>query len=226
MRFDKEVVQLHHAILIACEESQIECVAFRKSGYIAFSCDLQNCSGGHPEWHIVGDVVPLLTGCKVFKTESGSYYQVDRWSMVIAHPPCTYLSAAANVYMFDCPGTVRIERYIKGQYAASLFRLCLATDAEYICVENPRPWRMWGFPPPSQRLSPEEFGHHWSKRTYFWLKNLPPLLPSLFVSDTRSWVFTKKGQKMRSKSFEGIAKAMVEQWGSYVQECLIDRDAI
>lgn len=205
------------AILIACEESQVECIAFRNAGFEAYSCDLQPCSGRHPEWHIHGDVRDYLIGKCVFKTQDGTVRCVNEWEMVIAHPPCTYLSAAANTLMYAAPGLIHQDRLEKGMEAAEFFRLCLAAHADMVCVENPRPYRIWRFPHPDQRLNPYEFGEAWSKRTYLWLRNLPPLLPTMHVTEYKSFTYTKKGGKARSKGFTGIAQAMVNQWGSLLR---------
>lgn len=209
------------AILIACEESQVECVAFRRAGFETYSCDLQPCSGGHPEWHIQGDVRDYLIGKTIFKTQDGTVTSVNQWELVIAHPPCTYLSAAANTLMYAAPGLIHQDRLEKGLDAAEFFRLCLAAQADMVCVENPRPYRIFRLPKPDQRLNPYEFGEPWSKRTYLWLRNLPPLLPSLFVSEFKSFTYTKKGSKSRSKSFAGIANAMVKQWGPLLEHSYI-----
>lgn len=206
------------SILIACEESQVECKAFRSAGFEAYSCDLQECSGKHPEWHIIGDVSPFLHGKKNFITQSGERKQVKEWRLVIAHPPCTYLTAASNVYMYDAPGKINPQRYAQGLQAASFFRECLAASAKFICVENPRPFKMWKFPKPDFVAQPYQFGEPYSKRTYYWLRNLPPLLPTAYCETFKSWVYSHSGSKNRSKSFPGIARAMVEQWKDIISD--------
>lgn len=221
LTFNLKVRTIDSAILIACEESQVECMAWRNAGYYAFSCDIQPCSGLHPEYHIRADVLPYLNGLGDFVTEDGQCYHVERWQMIISHPPCTFLTAATNLFMYERPGILRFGRYVLGRQAAWFFYQCLNAECDFLCVENPRPYRMWGFPKPSQRLDPSEFGHKWTKRTYYWLRNLPPLLPTLFVSETKAFLDGRKGSKNRSKSFPGIAMAMTEQWADYVSECKI-----
>lgn len=204
------------SILIACEESQTECVAWRTAGFDAYSCDIQKCSGNHPEWHICNDVTPYLQGEKHFITQLGERKHVKEWRLIIAHPPCTYLTAASNVHMYNAPGKINPERYKQGLQAASFFRKCLSAKAEFVCVENPRPFRMWHFPKPSFVAQPYQFGEPWSKRTYYWLKNLPPLIPTCYCVNVKSFTNSRRGGKARSKSFQGIAQAMVKQWADII----------
>lgn len=197
-------------VLVACEESQRVCLAFREKGHEAYSCDIQPCSGGHPEWHIRGDALELL------KLE---------WDMIIAHPPCTYLSNAGAVRMFP-KGKLDKERYVKALKAKEFFMKFLEADCPKICVENPMPLSIMNMPKPDCIIQPYEFGEAYSKRTYLWLKGLQPLMPTtVIVSGIRPWVDSTVGkgrkgqrgiarsQKERSKTFPGIAKAMAEQWG-------------
>lgn len=197
-------------VLVACEESQRVCLAFREKGHEAYSCDIQPCSGGHPEWHIRGDALELL------KLE---------WDMIIAHPPCTYLSNAGAVRMFP-KGKLDKERYVKALKAKEFFMKFLEADCPKICVENPMPLSIMSMPKPDCIIQPYEFGEAYSKRTYLWLKGLQPLMPTtVIVSGIRPWVDSTGGkgrkgqrgiarsQKERSKTFPGIAKAMAEQWG-------------
>lgn len=197
-------------VLVACEESQRVCIAFREKGHEAYSCDIQPCSGGHPEWHIRGDALELL------KLE---------WDMIIAHPPCTYLSNAGAVRMFP-KGKLDKERYVKALKAKEFFMKFLEADCPKICVENPMPLSIMSMPKPDCIIQPYEFGEAYSKRTYLWLKGLQPLMPTtVIVSGIRPWVDSTGGkgrkgqrgiarsQKERSKTFPGIAKAMAEQWG-------------
>lgn len=206
------------AILIACEESQCECLAWRNAGFEAYSCDLQECCGNHPEWHIVGDVTPLLHGQLDFVTQVGVHVQVKEWRLIIAHPPCTYLTASSNNQMFFAPGVINPNREKLGRDAASFFMECYNARAPFVCVENPRPFRMWQLPKPDCRVNPYEFGEPWSKRTYYWLRNLPPLLATAICPEFKSWVHCTRGGKKRSKSFPGIANAMVEQWRDIITE--------
>ena len=197
-------------VLVACEESQRVCLAFREKGHEAYSCDIQPCSGGHPEWHIRGDALELL------KLEG---------DMIIAHPPCTYLSNAGAVRMFP-KGKLDKERYVKALKAKEFFMKFLEADCPKICVENPMPLSIMSMPKPDCIIQPYEFGEAYSKRTYLWLKGLQPLMPTtVIVSGIRPWVDSTGGkgrkgqrgiarsQKERSKTFPGIAKAMAEQWG-------------
>jgi hypothetical protein len=192
-------------ILIACEESQEVCKAFRKLGHEAFSCDTLPCSGGHPEWHIQGDVLE----------------QLDKgWDLMIAHPPCTYLSNAGARFLYP-KKVLNIKRLKKGLEAKDFFMRLLHAPIKKVCVENPLPSTIFCMPKKSQVIQPYEHGHPVKKRTQLWIKNLPLLVPSDIVENKEStkragnW-FNKGGkerQKNRSKTFRGIAKAMAEQWG-------------
>lgn len=209
-------------VLIACEESQRVCTAFREKGHNAFSCDIQECSGGHPEWHILGDVLPLINGNCEFNTMNGITHRIDgKWDLLIAHPPCTYLSNAAARHLYP-NGKLNPERYEKGLKAKEFFMMFYNADCDKIAVENPIPSRIFGLPKYSQTIQPYEHGHPCSKKTCLWLKNLPLLYPSNIVNHHQStkiagnWFNTcgKNRQKNRAKTFPGIAKAMAEQWGN------------
>ena len=151
-------------ILIACEESQTVCIEMRRLGHEAYSCDLQACSGGHPEWHIRGDARELV--------KLG-------WDMVIAHPPCTYLTSSGAVRLMNKDGTIKdVERYIKGFEAATFFRFFLDLDCERVAVENPTMMKIFGIRKYDQLIEPFMFGDPWRKRTCLWLKGLPPLVPT------------------------------------------------
>lgn len=206
-------------ILIACEESQRVCIAFRKREFEAFSCDILPCSGGHPEWHIQGDVLEHLN---------------DGWDLIIAHPPCTYLSRAGACRLYS-GGKIIEERKAKGDEARAFFMQMLNAPAPFIAVENPTPLRIYELPKESQVIQPFQFGHPFSKRTLLWLKGLPPLKPTQIVQDyipllPSNTGGAKRGQKSgtgkerirdpkeASKTFEGIAEAMAEQWGTYIQQ--------
>lgn len=204
-------------VLIACEESQVEVSAWRAAGFISYSCDIQICSGGHPEWHIVGDCRELFTpGVHVFRTQDYTKRRVPRWDMIIAHPPCTYLSKAGAKFLFP-GGTVSEERLAKGMEAKRFFLECLGASAPFIAVENPVPMKIYELPLPSCYVEPWWYGDNYSKKTLFWLKNLPPLMPYFdSIGQYKSWVHCTRGGKKRSLSFPGVAQAMVEQWGSYV----------
>jgi hypothetical protein len=216
-------------VLVACEESQRVCTAFRERGHTAWSCDIIPCSGGHPEWHILGDCLPLLNGDCEFTTEAGGRHeQKGQWDLIIAHPPCTYLSAASAVRLFDKNHNIKdLDRYMKMQEAARFFKKILRADCDRIAVENPVPLRVAGLPGYSQMIEPYFFGDPWKKRTCLWLRGLPMLYPTDMVEPEGYWIGAhghdkaKKGmskgyrdQKTRSKTFPGIARAMAEQWGA------------
>lgn len=215
-------------VLIACEESQRVCTAFRERGHTAWSCDIQPCSGGHPEWHILGDCLPLLGGNCEFTDEVGKKHLQDgAWDLLIAHPPCTYLSAAGAVRMFTKDHKIKShERMIKMLNAAWFFRQFTKANADRIAIENPVPLKIADLPPYSQIIEPYWFGDPWRKRTCLWLMGLPTLRPTDMVEPKGYWIGAhgrdkaKKGmskgfrdQKTRSKTFPGIARAMAEQWG-------------
>lgn len=203
-------------VLIACEESQAVCIEFRKKGHEAYSCDIQECSGGHPEWHIQDDVLKIIN---------------KKWDMIIAHPPCTYLSNAAASYLFRGK-KLNNERFEKGLKAKKFFMNFYNNKCKKICIENPIPSSIYRLPKPTQSIQPYFFGDPYKKFTYLWLKNLPKLFYTdkitLFdnkitcVKPQGLWVNRSyknkdnglhKDPKMRSKTFPGIAKAMAEQWG-------------
>ena len=218
-------------ILIACEESQRVCTAFREKGHEAYSCDIQECSGGHPEWHILGDVLPILNGNAKFITQDGKTHEIsEKWDMIIAHPPCTYLSNAGAARLYPKKGELNIERYKKGLKGKEFFMHFYKADCDKICIENPMPTRIFELPAYTQTIQPYEYGHPYSKKTCLWLKGLPKLRPTKIITENIiSWVGggskdnhgnprkqsgTKfRDSKTRSKTFEGIAKAMAEQWG-------------
>ena len=192
-------------VLVACEESQRVCIAFREKGHEAYSCDIEPCSGGHPEWHIQEDVLKHLD---------------ENWDLIIAHPPCTYLSNAGARFLYP-KGVLNRERYEKGLKAKDFFMKLYNAPCPKICVENPVSSKIYNMPKYTQEIQPYEFGHPFKKKTRLWLKGLEPLKPTNIVEVSEStkiagnW-FNKGGkerQKNRSKTFEGIARAMAEQWG-------------
>lgn len=216
-------------LLVACEESQRVCCAFRLRGWEAYSCDIQPCSGEHPEWHILGDVTSLINGNCTFITQDGEQHAVfGMWDLIIAHPPCTYLSNAGARHLYK-GGVLQQDRYEKGIEAKEFFMLFRNANCPHIVIENPTPSRIFDLPPYSQVIQPWMFGHPYQKRTLLWIKGLPELKPTNVV-DTRistktpgCW-FNAKGvdrQKERSKTFQGIADAMAEQWGSYLEELYV-----
>lgn len=216
-------------VLVACEESQEVCKAFRAKGHRAFSSDLQDCSGGHPEWHIKGDVLPLLNGNCTFQTaDTHTHTQTGKWDLIIAHPPCTYLTNAGAVRM-RVNGEIQKDRLAKAMDAREFFMACLNADCDHIAVENPTPMKLVQLPPYSQVIQPYEYGHPYSKRTCLWLKGLPPLMATEILAEHEPYVnggskdahgnyrrFQGRGErdpKTRSKTFPGIARAMADQWG-------------
>ena len=199
-------------ILVACEESQCVTMELRRLGHEAYSCDIEPPSGGRPEWHIQGDVLPLLSQC---------------WDMIIAFPPCTYLSNAGACRLYPRKGELDINRYHKGLAAKEFFLKFLNADCPRIAVENPVSSRIFEMPPHTQEIQPYMFGHPYTKKTRLWLKGLPPLTPTQLVEpigpyipagtgrkDHTKYGAAKRGEdaKNRSKTFIGIAKAMAEQW--------------
>lgn len=225
-------------VLIACEESQRVCISFREKGHNAFSCDLEPCSGGHPEWHIQGDVLKILnqrTGYEstepeiIFHTMTGTPCRIDKWDIIIAHPPCTYLSNAGARWLYS-GGKLNEGRYRKGMDGKEFFMAMLNADCPRIAVENPIPSSIYGLPEYTQIIQPYQFGEPWSKKTCLWLKGLDPLKPTNIVTDYKPYCpsgsysgthnpkykgASRKGgsAKSRSKTFWGIARAMAEQWG-------------
>lgn len=222
-------------VLVACEESQRVCTAFRERGHEAYSCDLVECSGGHPEWHIQGDCLPLLNGRCEFQTADGEVHRVDgRWDMIIAHPPCTYFSNATmvNLGRQDKPDVFN-ERWRKDFYRkrAAAFRFVVAiwmADCDKVAVENVVGYLSTHFSRPTQYIEPYQFGDPWKKKTCLWLRGLPPLTPTEQVEPIGKWVrhhlkskndlegYTERGvysAKDRATTFRGVAAAMAEQWG-------------
>lgn len=212
-------------VLIACEESQAVCKAFRELGHEAYSCDLQECSGGHPEWHIQGDVLPLLE---------------EKWDLIIAHPPCTYLSNAATraFSLKATPPEKVVARWENRAKAAVFFMYFILSNCKHIAVENPVGFMTSAYRKPDQYVEPYMFcestdsEEYVTKKTGLWLKNLPLLKPVNNFSKpvlekywsnykqgykTKDWcTYSRKGSLARSKTFPGIAKAMAEQWSKYI----------
>ena len=223
-------------ILVACEESQAVTIELRRFGHEAYSCDIQECSGGHPEWHIKGDVLPLLNGDCEFNTMDGERHAISgRWDMIIAHPPCTYLTNAGARWLW-AGGKLNKERYKKGMEARKFFMRFIEADCPRIAVENPIPSAVYELPTYTQIIQPYEYGHPNTKKTCLWLKGLPPLQPTEIVKPEKArrfqqkngkwryscWEMDQRGGKERarerSKTFPGIAKAMAEQWAGPVKE--------
>ena len=215
-------------ILVACEESQEVTKAFRMKGHEAYSCDVQMCSGGFPRWHIQGDALKLINGFAFILTCDGSAHYVDKWDMIIAFPPCTYMTNASAVRM-RVNGKIQKERYENAMRAKEFFMAFYNADCPKIAIENPTPMKLIGLPPYTQAIQPYEYGHPYSKRTCLWLKGLPRLVPTQIVKEHKPYVNggskdkngnyrrfqgrKERDPKIRSKTFSGIALAMAEQWG-------------
>ena len=208
-------------VLVACEESQAVAKAFRKLGHEAYSCDIQDCSGGEPQWHIKGDAL--------VEAYSGKY------DLMIAHPPCTYLAVSGARWMYNKDGSVNKERLTNQRKALNFVQKLLDAPIEKIALENPVSVISSAIRKPDQIIQPYEYGHSEAKKTCLWLKNLPKLKPTKIVNkgefvewidkngkkkrqakwylDVLSKAKTKaERQKLRSKTYQGIADAMAQQW--------------
>lgn len=218
-------------ILVACEESQAVTVELRKRGHDAFSCDIMPCSGNHPEWHICGDVLPLLDGNCFFMCMDDSRHIIDgKWDMIIAFPPCTYLTNTGNKWFnVERFGEKAIKRHELRKDAIEFFMAFVNADCEQIAIENPIGCMSTMYKKPNQIIQPYMFGHQERKSTCLWLKGLPDLIPTDVVEPNIIVYKNGKGTdspwhvntmslppleraKARSKTFPGIAKAMAEQW--------------
>lgn len=216
-------------ILIACEESQRVCCAFRAKGHEAYSCDVVDCSGGCPEWHIQQDVIPLLNGNCTFKTCDGTVHKIDnRWDMIIAFPPCTKTSNAGARHLWK-GHKLNLQRYYEGLCGKALFMTIYNADCDKVVIENPTPSKIFEYPDPTQKIQPYQFGHPFTKLTLLWEKGVKPLVPTNIVEAKNTWcpsgsyskkhgeqhrgMFTKNRARNRSKTFPGVANAMAEQWG-------------
>lgn len=202
-------------VLIACEESQAECQAFRKLGHYAFSCDIQKCRI-NPDWHIHGDVTPYLAGKTDFVTQSGLQIKVPRWDIIICHPPCTYMCRVSSPHMVQ-HGVINQERYTKMLQARQFFFKCLNAQAPYVAVENPIPMKRAMLPRPQCYCSPHWFGVKYSKKTLWWTKNLPAIMPSIIYPNPKCFVTYSRG-KYRSRIFPQMADAIAKQWATYIIE--------
>lgn len=207
-------------ILVACEESQRVCLAFREKGHEAYSCDIEFCSGGAPQFHIWADVTPLLNGQCEFRTCDGQAHYIDKWDMIIAFPPCTYLTRAGGCNLYH-NGKLDEERFAKGKQAAEFFYKIWNADCPRICIENPVPIKAFGLPPKSQAVEPYYFGVPVSKTTYLWLKGLPFVCPTNVVEPQYTFLtypqfknsYGKYRSRNRSKTFPELAAAMALSWG-------------
>ena len=201
-------------VFVACEESQVVCIAFRKRGHEAFSCDIIPCSGGHPEWHIQDNCLNHLN---------------DGWDLMIAHPPCTYLSNAGARFLYP-KGILNEERLREGLKAKMFFMELYGMNIPKIAIENPVPSRVFGLPIYDQIIQPYYFGDMVQKKTCLWLKNLPKLEATNIVEP--EWKVFKSGKRMSMEHYNtskldpddrwkarsitplGIAIEMAEQWGN------------
>ena len=194
-------------VLVACEESQEVCKAFRALGHEAYSCDLIPCSGGHPDWHIQDDVRNVL------RHDVGS---VAEWDLVIAFPPCTDL-AVSGARWFK-------EKQANGQQEKSImfFEFFTMLKTYHVAIENPIGIMSTIYRKPDQIIQPWQFGHGETKATCLWLKNLSPLKPTEIVEgrEQRIWKMapSEDRAKLRSKTYPGIARAMAEQWGGIINQ--------
>lgn len=220
-------------VLIACEESQAVCKAFREKGHEAYSCDIIECSGGHPEWHIKQDVLPLLNGNCEFVSEDGQLHRIKgKWDLIIAHPPCTYLTVTGNRWFnVERYGEKALKRIADREEAAKFFMKIANADCEKIAIENPVGFMSTFWRKPDQIIQPYMFGDPYEKKTCLWLKGVEPLKPTDEVAPperkkfesgktmpawyAEAWHLPKDERaKLRSKTFPGIAAAMADQWGA------------
>lgn len=225
-------------VLIACEESQAVCKAFRERGFQAYSCDIQECSGGYPEWHIHGDALKAMIGGQI-ETQDGESHFIDKWDLMIAHPPCTYLSnACTRGFSLRCTLAEKVvDRWKNRSEAAVFFMYFILAPIEHIAVENPVGFMNTAYRKADQIIDPYMFAesvddkeNYVTKRTCLWTKNLPNLKTNSLQKPNNAELFGvyKNGKartwedsfsrsaKVRSKTFPGIAKAMAEQWGDYL----------
>lgn len=224
-------------VLVACEESQRVCISFRERGFEAYSCDLLPCSGGHPEWHIQGNVLSLMSIgeyglIKEYYTQDNKLHYIDKWDLIIAHPPCTYLAVCGNKYFnVDKYGFKAIKRRAERKEAIKFFMIFVNAPCKHIAIENPVGVMSTVYRKPDQIIQPWMFGESFSKKTCLWLSGLPKLKPTNIVEKGEIITFSS-GKSMpkwyadlwgnsseRSKTFWGVARAMAEQWGDYLREC-------
>ena len=214
-------------VLLACEESQRVCIAFRKRGHEAYSCDIQEPSGGHPEWHILGDALRAIEDGQVITMDRKMHY-IGRWDMIIAFVPCTKTSNAGARHLYK-GGKLNLQRYYEGLCGKAFFMAVWAADCDKVVIENPTPSKIFDYPPPTQAIQPFMFGHPFTKKTLLWERGVEPLTPTNIVVPTATWcpsgghsgkhgeeykgMFTTDRARNRAKTFTGIADAMAEQWG-------------
>lgn len=217
-------------ILIACEESQTVCKAFRERGHEAYSCDILSCSGGHPEWHIQSDVLPLLDGnCKFTTLDGENHFIPGSWDLIIAHPPCTYLTLSGNKWFKPEFANRFPDRQKDRQEAITFFMAIANANCKKIAIENPVGIMSTQWRKPDQYIEPFMFGDPEKKKTGLWLKGLPLLKATKIVEpiivhcksgvNVPRWLMETLGlpkeerSRIRSKTFPGIALAIASQWG-------------
>lgn len=218
-------------VLIACEESQAVTIEFRKFGIEAYSCDIIDCSGGRPEWHIKQDVLSLLNGNCEFKTMDGKIHNVgDKWDMIIAHPPCTRLCNSGQRWLFWGSDDYKEKKKADQEFAIKFFMAFVNAKCDRIAIENPMGIMSTVYRKPNFIYNPYDFdGETESKKTCIWLiGNLKPLQPTQTLPKEKRtqgiWKAHFDGKcyawndpqtaKLRSKTPLGVAKAMAEQWGN------------
>ena len=216
-------------ILVACEESQRVCTAFRGKGHEAYSCDILECSGGRPEWHILGDVLPILDGNTKFITQDGTLHEIfGKWDMIIAHPPCTRLCNSGQRWLYWGDNEYQAKKKKDQEEAIAFFMQFVNADCDKIAIENPCGIMSSIYRQPDQIYNPYDFqGETECKKTCLWLKGLQPLkatqiLPkekrtqgiwkAHFDGKTYAWNDPQTA-KLRSKTPWGVARAMAGQWG-------------
>jgi hypothetical protein len=211
-------------VLIACEESQAVTISFRRLGFEAFSCDILPSTGGHPEWHYQQDVFEVIN---------------KGWDLMIAHPPCTYLSVSGAKHLYNKDGSPNEERLNNQRQALLFVKQLMDANIKHIAIENPISVISTKLCKPDQIVQPYWFGDSASKSTCLWLKNLPKLEPTDMVDkgQFKEWIgkngktkkqpmwyyealtkakTTEERRGLRSKTFQGIADAMANQWGNYI----------
>ena len=222
-------------VLVACEESQAVTIELRKLGHEAYSCDIIECSGGHPEWHIMQDVLPLINGNCNFRTSDGAEHSVDgKWDMLIAHPPCTRLCNSGQRWLYWGDDTYKSQKIAEQQKAIVFFMMFALADCDKIAIENPSGIMSSAYRKPDCSYNPYDFeGETECKKTCLWLKGLEPLKPTRKVplpKEERTqgiWKAHFGGKKLawndpetarlRSQTPHGVAKAMAEQWGGEIR---------
>lgn len=221
-------------VLVACEESQRVCIAFREKGHEAYSCDIIECSGGHPEWHIKQDVLPLLNGRCEFTTCDGKLHTISgKWDLIIAHPPCTRLCNSGQRWLNFGSEEYKAQKRKEQEEAIKFFMCFVNADCDKIAIENPVGIMSSYYKKPDCIYNPFDFINETEcKKTCLWLKGLKPLKPtrkkplkteerthdiykSVLNGKTLKWG-SKECARFRSKTPKGVAKAMVEQWGGTV----------